>query len=287
MRNLNPLPFVSPAAGRFVDMSNPINWQHPLNQGRVGWWKCVANPGWRGSNTLHDLVRGGGHNPNDGTLSGATIPKWQGNGGLFGSSGALSFNGSTAFVATNNIPGPTFSALISVKTSSATSYFLGNDVQNTSGFLLGYSGGSYIAQISHAGGLNNLVAGTVSTNWCRVCLSVNGTTASIYANGKLVTSATITAMVAGSSGIGIGKVGILGNLLNGLADDVTIWNRALSAQDAALDYALSRQGYPGVLNYLTPQVSTTIPAATRSLFRQSNLDGIGSGGPFFANPLGG
>lgn len=37
-----------------LDAANPINWQHPLNRGLVGWW--MAPPGWSGGSRIHDLT---------------------------------------------------------------------------------------------------------------------------------------------------------------------------------------------------------------------------------------
>lgn len=37
-----------------LDAACPINWQHPLNRGLVGWW--MAPPGWSGGSRLHELT---------------------------------------------------------------------------------------------------------------------------------------------------------------------------------------------------------------------------------------
>lgn len=50
-----------------VDLSNPINWDHPLNRGLVGWW--LALPQWSGGTKWYDLC-----GKYDGTLMSG--PSW-------------------------------------------------------------------------------------------------------------------------------------------------------------------------------------------------------------------
>ncbi len=60
---------------KLLDVRCPIDWQHPLNRGLVSEWAVPPLSGWRGGNTLRDLVRGA-KPANDGTLNGGVT--WQG-----------------------------------------------------------------------------------------------------------------------------------------------------------------------------------------------------------------
>src|ERR1022692_2504088 len=220
-----------------IDPTNPVDWSHPLNIGRVGWWLCTNTPGWRGSNTLHDLVRGGRHNPNDGAFS-ATAPVWGGSHGHPGGIGSLTFYNGT-------ITTPTLSAATSSGnfTIAAWLYNLPSIVVNNSANTIYWKSGVGGA-IRFYNGTAYDASSPVPTNvWTRVVTSRIGNTLSHYYNGNLINSQTM-------SGVSLSFY-LLSGSSTSFMDDLSFWQRGLSAQDIALDYSISRQGYPGVLKRIS------------------------------------
>lgn len=94
---LDALGFVAPGAS--LDPTCPVNWSHPLNQGLVAEWAVTPLQGWRGSTTLHDLVRGG-RSFNDAilTTTGTIVPDWRGSPAPFGFGVLHSVQANNSFV---------------------------------------------------------------------------------------------------------------------------------------------------------------------------------------------
>lgn len=78
--------------GSFVDPACPVDWDHPLNRGLVGFWKIVPNSGWR----IRNLVRPA----NGGTIVGGT---WKGPSGQKTAWGSLQFTGTGHHVDVGNV----------------------------------------------------------------------------------------------------------------------------------------------------------------------------------------
>lgn len=274
--NARPFGYVNPAC--------PVNWAHPLNAGRVSWWRRVSNPGWSGGLTLRDLVRGG-HAPNDGTLSGTTKPAWRGPSGFPAGVGILNYNGSTAYVSCNgNITLPsqgTFAAWVNLIDIS------GNGI---AGLIFSRGSGSNVTgmQINNVSGTNHLGLtwnnNSTTYNWnggptitkgvpyfMAVSVTPTGVTAfaatSTSAAGGISTATlSVTNTSAPLTAIDLGQDSAGSRFLQGYMDDATIFTRALTTAELIELYKLSRRGYPGVLNYIAPVtyfgVTAAAPAAT-------------------------
>ena len=100
-----------------------------------------------------------------------------------------------------------------------------------------------------------------------------------------VSSSGVAAIPTGLAFTEIGRFGTSGgNYLNGAIDSVCIWNRALTPDEVSWLYRepFAMLAPPG------PRRAYSLPASSGGrLFRYSNLDGLGGGGPFFSNPIGG
>jgi len=276
-----PQRFVLPSSGRLVNPACPVNWAHPLNAGRILWWSIVGNPGWRGSNVFHDLVRGAGHNPNDGTfqsIGSGSFPRWMGSLGQPGSIGCLKMTGTStsvgAYVSCANVSN-IISSLSSISIAiwanlpasvSWNQSLVGmrNEIapSNSDGpgafYINLLTSGVYETRFRNGSGTAVTVPNySFNSGWKRLIATYDGTTLSLFVNGSLAVSAAASLGTFGQNGVpfSIGRTGgISSNNLQGMpsvsATDAALWSRALSAQDVALDYQLSRQGYPNVLNYL-------------------------------------
>jgi hypothetical protein len=254
-----------------VDPANPVNWEHPLNRERRLWVLGVTNSGWTGGKTWRGLVRNG-RKPLDGALSSSPAGVWRRSGGYSGGVTYVTPSAGETFdcgtpVGLNGGTNCTLAGWVYKDSAGDKTYFGG--VTGSGG-----TGGNRFAVQWHSDGVLYCVAeGSsagfgfhqitgLSLGWHRVMLVFDGSQASnatrlrVYVNGKpqtgFTTAGTIPASLGTSTGpIVIGKGGDLAFGSGSQAySDVTFWSRSLSAQDASLDYQLSRQGYPGALNRL-------------------------------------
>jgi len=251
-------------------LGEPLNGEHPLNQGRLCWWTVV--PQWFGGNTWYDLV-----NRVSATLS-SSYNGWSsqappnGSGSLVSNAsgyahatipGTLTFGSSNFTIglwykrADTNVFGTQWWGL-------GNSSNGGNNVSTQSGITL-TTGSSGAVALGYTEGTANL--------WRRVLMTFVGNSSILYFNGfKQATGS------AGDSAV-ITNLYFLNNINRGFPQPpsagscvtgFTIWNRVLSAGEVEQDFVLESQGLPGVLNrqstmlYFVPAVSQTftLTAAT-------------------------
>lgn len=242
-----------------VDHGDPFIRHHPLNNGRIAWW--LALPLWMGGRTWYDLM-----GLNHGVLTGFnTINNWRATTrpGGFGN-----FYGNGTNNDYVNIPGAAFPA-----TCRSFSCWIRSDVVQSGGadndILYLFNGGSLKWGIVNHRATSSvilynpsfaiIVSGAITQGaWYHVVVTTDGATANIYINGLLAGTASSTLTLAGPA-----TIGYLGNYTNGLEpwngalDDVSTWSRTLSAMDAWNLYDLSRRGYPGMLNRISPFATGT------------------------------
>lgn len=241
-----------------IDCANPINWSHPLNRGRAAWWLTV--PGLMGGARWHDLcsLPGDFTRGRHGTL--ANGPSWQGT-SRTGGWGHLLCDGSDDCVTTPlTIPRGPFSVAAWVRLTSAGSYPM--FVTGVADADLRCNSSSRVPQFGN--GAATAPALTLGT-WYRLLGVADGASGVgsgslfFYLNGSLLTTDTLTWSV--SNAVLIGKRAD-GFNLPGAIDDVAIWTRALSSDEASSDYRLSSRGYPGALNRVGPPVFRSAAAPT-------------------------
>lgn len=235
---------------RGLDAANPLD-DHPLNVGRVLW--LLSNAGghssYYGGNKWFDLTP----KKNNGTLTNEST--WVGAMGRRGGWGGLScFRPGSRYVDCSS------------STLSITSGTVGLWVYSVSASQDGYAG--LFSGMEGGGGsqgycvildgstqqvslwVDNVKLGvdpdTLAVNeWVRVVAAWNNSSSSIYINGANVvtgaggtpTNSSNTKYIAQYAGV----------YFDGIFDDVSVWNRVLTASEVAQDYELSQQGYPGVL----------------------------------------
>jgi hypothetical protein len=257
-----------------VDPACPVDWAHPLARGLVGWWAAVPNSGWRGGLKTRDLVRGG-RNPHDATLTNGAA--WAGPAGRPGGHGSVALDGSNDYV---SLPFAAFSPLTRltvamwVRPAAATG---GGDHYywdaSTERLRLMTAFGTYdgLGGAIQVGGTQTTISvasgvGAAVGKWTFLALTYDGATFALYADGKVVgTPASVTGnldwasfsdSLASWGATTSGSAAFAGNV-----DSLMLYDRGLPAAGVARLHAVSRRGYPGLLNRLAGVVYSTPPAA--------------------------
>jgi hypothetical protein len=276
-----------PILSRFapVDLRNPVAKGHPLNRGRVAWYLTL--PGWYGGSKFYDLM---GLNPGTLASMGNTSNGWRAT-TRPGGWGHVLFAGGSANVAAPNFFGTLLTGKVAsaaawmYPTGSLTAYqsvFDGtSSTQNNRQISVFLGGAANHLFVSFANGGTGgteitLTDSWVLNTWQRLLVTSDGTTITVYRNGRSVGSAAagigtgFTAVNASGWQIGNNPSGG-GAAYVGAIDDACVWSHALSTAEAKADYDLSRQGYPGVLNRLS------LTAFAQQFFGgQLMLAGVGS-----------
>ena len=240
---------------RPINMADPVNRQHPLNQGRVSWW--LGLPELSGGRCIYDLMQSV-----PGVLTNMTTAAtgWAAS-TRPGGYASLKLDGATvgAYVDTKvtGIVGPplTFTAWVYRTTGTGQRAILGNSSSN--GIFMLAANGSFPLTYVWENTPDEYFATTgldVPFNaWSFAAVSITATAATVYlvpsggvlqswTNTKAHTTHTIGPMYIGSD-----------RLHNdwywpGGIDDVSIYNRALSSTEIFELYNISKAGYPGLLN---------------------------------------
>jgi hypothetical protein len=220
----------------------------PTN-GLVGWWPFNGNA---------NDESGNGRN---GTVTGVTLVADR----LGNANAAYSFNGTSNFISVPNPIGVSFSSGISISIwakiaglnsntncSLGCSQFLvsrGNDGSNGH-FKIGYnqnqitSGGQkFGGGVNSFSGGGGVVASTASpypqTTWQHLVLTYNNSQLKIYLNGLLASTTNYTTPISNLTNLiyfGRHELSSYPYFVNGLLDDIGIWNRALTQQEITTLY---------------------------------------------------
>jgi len=254
-----------------VYAADPVNRQHPLNQGRVAWWLTLpelaggrqffdlmglshgtltsmgnASNGWRSTTR----PGGSGHIVADGSAGNVTAPCTVLNGASQATLACWVYKASNAVtVGGGGVNSPSIGA-----DRFSFIWFTDGNLYASAGTPYGFASQSDFV-------------------WHRIVLVFDGTTTGnanrlkIYTDGvqKSLSFAggTINATLPNISPYILGK-DATDRFTAGAYDDFTIWNRSLSASDVIADYGLSRRGYPDVLNRFNPaMVIYSIPSSVR------------------------
>jgi len=268
-----------------VIWQNPINWNHPLNRGLVGYWRVT--PANNGGSTVVDLV-----GKNHGTWSigaDAISTKWKGT-SRPGGFGEWVFDGTDDYMTVPDDDAFDFgtSTLFSIfcwvnVTSTVTQRFVDKIQQGTpkiQGFALSYNDAVNGVRMTITNGLtysawdgatNIRLAGWVQAGMVFVNRQTtpNAADAQIYVNGKPdvttlgVSNSPSNADLSNSLSVGLGAGNISGawqHFYEGVLDDIRIYNRALSAAEVNQLYRLSQLRYSPLLNMVSRRVGIA-PAA--------------------------
>ncbi|MFA5125993.1 MAG: LamG domain-containing protein [archaeon] len=232
-------------------------------------------------------------NDYDGVNSGATTTT-----GVVGN--AFYFNGGTYITLPSDLPGHALDTLSEVTVSSwarEDSY-----PSWTNGTFLGKyeccNASWFNAIHNNAIGINPNVTGGSYTpdnpplqlgDWVFIAftLSVTDQVAKGYYNGQLVWQTTVTTTPTNTSTSGpfIGKTGWGG--FYGAVDEVTFWNRALTADEmlALYNSRASLSGCASDANYISPVIDTTSETASYNLIKFNSNDGVDVNGHLYGSQL--
>lgn len=242
----------------FVDWQSPINWGDPLNRGLVEKYIAVEGGGFGGSKWL-GLVNG-----NHGTLTNMTSGYgWQGALGRPGGWGAMRFSSSVSnYIAVANSAELDFTTTYTinawiypfVQRNFETIAVRGNSSGNSDIEIYVAGAGAQALTIVHNrfnGGSFSVSASNgqpVANMWTMITIVHSSPAIKIYYNGKLSFDKTIVAPIATGKGWYFGFLPLVGNYSNQSQDDISLYNRALSAAEVAGLYEASMNHYPTQLN---------------------------------------
>ena len=219
----------------------PFN--NSLSNGLVGYWNMDT-----GSGTTAPDLSGNGNTGTFGT--GSSAPTWAnakfGNGLLFGDNDYVSITNSSSLAFDNQI---SVSAWINLSTTSAWKTIVHGT--QTGGWGTSYWLATFNNTIRwsiNSDSSNDLTYTFTTDTWHHVIATYDGIKARIFIDGKLEKEFSKTGTIDNEDGVKIGQVGY-GDLtygLRGLADEVRIYNRALSGAEVRALYNFA----PGPKVYL-------------------------------------
>jgi hypothetical protein len=251
-----------------IDAGNAVDWDHPLNKGRVAWWHTPMGLG-AGSRLL-DIAKN-----NHGTLTNGA--KW--NNSVQTDTPSVFFDGTNDVVA---LPSG-FGTSYWLSTMTASAWFFATSVASNQAIMGEETGGhatSFVLEVGRTSGRNSVVwnnsliltgTGVIEAGkWNRVVCVRSGSTGSwtvsLYLNGVLAGSTTTATNPASGGTSGIGARSSSGAIpFGGFIRDVSVHNRALSAAEVALDYNASRVGYrtpDSPLRWVSTRSYSTVGGAT-------------------------
>lgn len=235
---------------------DPVNRSHPLASGLVSWY--LGLPHFAGTLKWPDL----GQVQNTGVISSAGSGfGWTTSTRPGGFGAAMRFDGTATIVDCTTVQGPSGTVPMSFAmwvrsenlTGFRTPYFYGNNV-NSFGVLIAQDGTLNDGTIDVGNVGSNFISSVnklaVST-WAHLCLTYDGTTARLYFNGKLDSSA-VAFLDPPEAFSRIGSY-IGSQFWQGQVDDVRVYWRTLSGSEVRFLYDNSIDGCPGLINQVDPQ----------------------------------
>jgi hypothetical protein len=253
-----------------VTVSNPPG--PPPTQGLAGYWNFDEDSG----TIAHDSSG----NRYDGTITGATWVTGKIN-------SALSFNGSTNYVVTPNIPlsnAFSISAWVNPAVTNQIGYARIAETRYSGGLYLGMdvSGTKYKFIVNNGSGSTGSCGasfgcaqgGTITSGWHLVTATFDGMIGILYVDNSAVASDTFTAPANTTYPLYIGRYyAANGYNWSGSLDEVRLYNRALTGGEVSAVYNFT--GAPP--NSTLPTVSITAPAANATLSNTVAVSATASG----------
>lgn len=237
----------------YLNSASPINWEHPLNSGLVIDLTVSPNPSWRGSLTLHDLVRGG-KNRHDGTLTSMAFPPtttsgWAGPQGRFGGYGSIRFDGTNdCIVSSGPITSKTICAWVKFTATTIRAGFVQVNSTNQHVLASGNSGGRFATTPSTSASAGVETVAQFNDGKWHFAVALRDTN-EIYVDGVSTATQVDTNNYSMDVAVTIGRRNAT-NFIASSMDGVMIYNRALIATEIAALFKESRQGNPNRWNWV-------------------------------------
>ena len=247
-----------------INWGSPINQASPLNRGLVSWW--LANGPTVGSVTWRDLCR-----RNDGTLTSMDpATDWvtaKRTGGVY----SLDLDGSD-YVQLGDLPSGTFSAdftfsaWVYPRALALATIFFCKRTGATAGIVIWHNSSVFSTRID----ATDCTGSALSTNvWQHIVSARTGSTVELYVNAV---AQSVTGNPNANDGsntqpavIGARSFTTATNYLNGIIDDVRIWDRRLSPDEVSQLYTDSLTGYQQTLNRLQRRFAYSAAAPATSV----------------------
>jgi hypothetical protein len=275
---INPLDNLSP-----IYLPDPINRSHPLMRGRQASWMVI--PGLDGGRQLYDAI-GQNHITLNSTWTGRMWSSIASPGGFGSWNNANTGSTSPGTSPGPNVAGPPMSFMAWLRVTTAGAYqWVMTGSGNHGGFGLG--GGSAGTALTYywEGNEYDFASGLIPNlnEWTLVASSITPTAATLYmvdsrgvasaTNTKTHNAYTATGYVFGCSATATSQS------WKGQFDDISIYNRVLTAAEIWQYYCLSKAGYAGLLNRWPSRsidVVSAILNAVAALIGVGNLQATGS-----------
>ena len=234
-----------------LNLSQPINWNHPLNRGLVHWFKVLPNDK---SLLIKSLVnRESALLANGGYHSGIRPSGSYGSWFFDGTDDSIDFGSISSVYSLTQL---TVSLWVRKNSTGARTDILGMWKDGaTQKFLVTYeipTSGKFGFYVSIGSGATGTSATTTvnANQWYYVTCTYDGSNAAIYVNGVLEGSSSpgITLYTGSSSIFAIAKSDGA-PCIGGHVDDVRVYNRALTANQVSALYLESITGYRSAMNY--------------------------------------
>lgn len=239
-----------------VDLLNPVNWSHPLNDRRVLW--LYGLPQISGGGRWFDLCRG-----NHGALVGSST-SWIASDRGIGIQRDSFVNGyaevsdSAPYLFTGTAP---FTVSVTFKPVVLTNTFarlLGTENANNVGWYIAADNSTPRKMyLYRANGLLYSPQGALTIGaWTRFTFVYSGTQQSMYQDGRQVLAPTNdSGSISGGTVLRIGQSPRSSTSFNEVQiANVSVWNRALSPAEAVADYEQDLRGQPDTLTRLRRKV---------------------------------
>lgn len=245
-----------------LDLSCPVNWTHPLNRGRVGWW--LAAPPLPRGNRWQDLVGLSSKKGNPGALTNG--PVWQGPRGRPGGYGSIATVAASSQmvdcgtpIGFSSITKAAYCGWIYRASTGTTAGFGGSAgtrgaIGNRFSFLWFTDANLYVT----AGSNTYATVSLAGVGWNHIAVSYDDTATGNAARLKtwvnsvpqtLAFTGTIPASIASSGPWTIGRDSSDG-YCGGNYDDVSLYLRTISNDEVFQLYQQSRLGHPDTLNWM-------------------------------------
>lgn len=260
---------------RFLNLGSPVNWSSPINRGLAYWG--LALPNNSGGSRLFDLC-----GRREGTLNNIASTDWvpAKRPGTLGK--CLNFNGTTSYVDCGS--------LVLTDEMSASCWFLTTTVSaglrdmvascNAAGTAFAYlfEINNTAARLGYRHSGTSLISSTnlAANTWYHGAFVRSGSTGNwtvtFYVNGVAdgSTSSITGNPQGGTQTLALGRLGASANFFHsGQIDSPRIYERALSADDIAREYADSLTGYKQALQWWGRSVGKAPATSTGQIFRSS------------------
>lgn len=249
-----------------INQAQPVNYSHPLNQGRVAWYLTL--PHVVGGGAFYDLI-------SCRPLTASNGPAWS-PASRPGGEMMITYNGTTSYHSGTDAGLPAGSSPRSMACwfkvpgtyagyRTIVGYGNSGSYNEASLILIGTS--TEVAAIKNKFMFSQWGAsacgGTVVTDnqWRHGVFTWDGTTPKIYINGIDDNTVITGTFAVGTTlrSLELGRDSTATNYNNGSIDDISIYNRALTVNEVMNLYAESIAGYPTMLSRLESPLIRSSP----------------------------